>query len=335
MNSQYSQPYRELIQLLLDCPPGIEAQIIQKHSNLLNPKLFQLIKETANQQQEPKKAQRLQGIASSIKGMITERFNIYVQGLRLTSESNGNPQVVYPFLQNHVHLLDQILLDVFRAFQSQYLAGENSDDAQAIAEITCRFSYLIQEFSLGDRAINIDIAIAGYQVSLEAIAPTIYPHFWALIQLNLGAAYQMRLRGEKGDNLEKAIVAYEQALLIFSKEDKLPIEWAMVQGNLGDVYEARVKGEKADNLEKAISSYEQALKIYTHRAYPNERAIHQSYLGRAYAERIYGKRVDNLAQAIELYEQALKTLNPRNYPQDWELIQDNLSILRTVISTYD
>jgi hypothetical protein len=44
------------------------------------------------------------------------------------------------------------------------------------------------------------------------------PYHWAKTQCILGVAYLNRLRGERADNLDKAIAAYEAALTVHTRE---------------------------------------------------------------------------------------------------------------------
>ncbi len=54
---------------------------------------------------------------------------------------------------------------------------------------------------------------------------------WAMTQNNLANAYQQRIRGERADNLERAIAHSEQALTVYTRE-AFPEDWAMTQNNL-------------------------------------------------------------------------------------------------------
>ena len=88
-----------------------------------------------------------------------------------------------------------------------------------------------------------------------------------MTQNNLGIAYWERIKEDKGENIEKAIACYQQALLVYTRED-FPLLWAMTQNNLGNVYCDRIKEDKAENLEKAIACYQQALLVFTREDFP-------------------------------------------------------------------
>ena len=50
---------------------------------------------------------------------------------------------------------------------------------------------------------------------------------------NLASAYLRRIRGNRAENLEQAIVTYRQALEVITRE-AMPVTWATVMMNLGE-----------------------------------------------------------------------------------------------------
>ena len=70
----------------------------------------------------------------------------------------------------------------------------------------------------GDRAENVEAAIAAYRQALEVYTRQAYPEQWASTQHNLGAAYHERIRGERAENVEAAIAAFQQALEVFTRQ---------------------------------------------------------------------------------------------------------------------
>jgi hypothetical protein len=57
------------------------------------------------------------------------------------------------------------------------------------------------EFPLGNRALNLELAIAAYEAALAVYTREAFPEKWAMTQNNLGNAYQNRIRGgERADN---------------------------------------------------------------------------------------------------------------------------------------
>ncbi|MEB3831495.1 hypothetical protein, partial [Phormidium sp. CCY1219] len=75
-------------------------------------------------------------------------------------------------------------------------------------------------------------------------------------------AYLYRIRGERGENLERAIAASEAALEVYTRT-AYPEQWAMTQNILASAYRNRIRGERGENLERAIAAYEAALEVRT------------------------------------------------------------------------
>ena len=178
----------------------------------------------------------------------------------------------------------------------------------------------------GDKADNLEKAIAAYNEALEVYTRTDFPVDWARTQNNLGTAYSDRIRGDKADNLENAIAAYNEALEVYTRTN-FPVDWAMTQNNLGNAYWDRIRGDKADNLEKAIAAYNEALEVYTRTDFPVDWAMTQNNLGNAYWDRIRGDKADNLEKAIAAYNEALEVYTRTDFPVENARTLFNLGIL--------
>lgn len=203
--------------------------------------------------------------------------DLLIQALLITEETEGNPEIVYPFLHKNIELLDDNFAQVLRSWAMDTISESNSEQAEDITATIGIFSSLIQEFPLGKRVNNLEIAIAGYEVVCSVFTSTNYPEQWAATQYNLGNAYSHRIRGQKAENIEKAISCYQAALQVQERET-YPYEWAMIHNNLGSAYSNRVKEDKIENLNKAIDHYEAALQVHTHQDYPEEWKMAQNNL---------------------------------------------------------
>ncbi len=83
-----------------------------------------------------------------------------------------------------------------------------------------------------------------------------FPYDWALTQMNLGNAYRDRIKGDKADNIEQAINAYQQALEVRTRE-AFPYDYAITLKNLGIVYQNDGRFSLAyDTYESAITTVE-------------------------------------------------------------------------------
>ncbi|NEP56963.1 MAG: tetratricopeptide repeat protein [Symploca sp. SIO2G7] len=215
--------------------------------------------------------------------MDENRSQAYLELIQslLNSPSGEEAQI----LQANLDKLDDGLTQILQAWAIQTLAKVEPEQAQSIATILFRFGNLIGQFTLGNRASNLEEdAIASYKNALQIYTSEAFPFEWATIQNNLAIAYHERIRGEKADNLEDAIASCQNALEIYTRE-AFPFEWAAAQNNLANAYRNRIRGEKADNLEDAIASYQNALQIYTREAFPFQWATIQNNLATAYRER--------------------------------------------------
>ncbi len=176
----------------------------------------------------------------------------------------------------------------------------------------------------GDRAENLERAIAACHEALKVYTYDAFPQAWAMTQNNLAGAYIDRIRGDRADNVERAIAGYNEALKVRTFE-AFPQEWASTQNNLANAYSYRIRGDKADNLEKAIAYYQEALKVYTFDAFPEDWAMTQNNLANAYRDRIRGNKADNLEKAIAYCQEALKVYTFDAFPEDWAGTQNNLA----------
>jgi CHAT domain-containing protein/tetratricopeptide (TPR) repeat protein len=176
----------------------------------------------------------------------------------------------------------------------------------------------------GDRADNLERAIAAFEAALTVRTSDNLPREWAATQNNLGNAYVVRITGERADNMEKAIAAFEAALTVRTRE-ALPRLWAETQNNLAIVYLDRIRGERADNLEKAIAAYESVLTIFTRESLPRLWATAQNNIGHAYLGRVHGERANNVEKAIAAYQAALTVTTREALPREWAQTQHNLA----------
>ncbi|AVQ72910.1 hypothetical protein B5D77_17730 [Microcystis sp. MC19] len=251
-------------------------------------------------------------------------LNFLMETLQKISE-NPNPQVIYPFWAQNLDKLDYNLAQILDSWARERLTQATPEQAYFIAIVIFYFSALIQQFPLGDIAVNQEIAITGYEIALTIFTFDAFPQNWAETQNNLAIAYRDRIRGEKAENLERAIAACQEALKVRTF-DAFPQDWAATQNNLAIAYRDRIRGDKADNLERAITAYQEALKVFTFDAFPQDWAMTQNNLAIAYSDRIRGEKAENLERAIAAYQEALKVYTFEAFPQQWAMTQNNLAI---------
>ncbi|MBD2567749.1 CHAT domain-containing protein [Anabaena lutea FACHB-196] len=177
----------------------------------------------------------------------------------------------------------------------------------------------------GDKAENLELAIAILQSCLQVTNKENLPEEWAQTQNNLGGTYLKRIKGNKVENLELAITALKSALEVRTKE-AFPEFWAMSKNNLAIAYRERLRENKAENLELAASTCQEVLEVVTLAAFPKLWAETQENLGNAYRYRIKGEKEENIELAIKCYQQALKVFTQTDFPKEWANLQNNLGL---------
>ncbi|MEH2318358.1 CHAT domain-containing protein [Nostoc sp.] len=336
MNEQRLQAYYQLIESLLNCPNGEKSKILAANTGLLDAGILRVLEPTVkyySQQGDNNAASFLIDLHTKLSAALNlprttpdlgtdEQFLDKV--LQAIVESEGNVQVIYPLLAANINRLNENFAEIFRIWAKNKLATKAKPDIRVqIAGVISLLSGLIQQFPLGNKASNIEIAITGYKIALTIYTRTLFPKKWAILQNNLGIAYRNRIKGDKAENLETAIAAYSNALQVYNRTD-FSQAWADTQNNLGVAYEKRIKADKAENLEIAIIAYSNALQVRTYIDFPQDWAATQNNFGNAYKKRIKGDKAENLEIAITAFCDALQVYTRTDFPQAWAATQDNL-----------
>ena len=236
----------------------------------------------------------------------------------------GDDRTSFRFFRTHLtELQNEALVVVVPRVFRELTAPDASRSAEDVATNFLNLGVDLSEFSLGSRALNLELVIASYEAALSVYTREAFLADWAMTQNNLGLAYRNRIRGERAENLEQAISAYEAALTVYTRES-FPVDWAMTQNNLGLAYQDRIRGERAENLERAITAYGAALAVYTRVAFPEQWAMTQNNLGLAYQDRIHGKRAENFERSLTAYGAALAVYTREAFPDKWAITQNNL-----------
>ncbi|MGK7921758.1 MAG: CHAT domain-containing protein [Trichodesmium sp.] len=339
MNQNPVHTYINLIQKLLSTPPEKIEQILASNQELLDKKLLQTIIMMAQTSGE-KGNQEVQEILLTLAIQLSEKLEIsitentsattpleylkfLIKVLQTTQQSKKNPQIIHPILAENINKLDQGLVENLETWATSTLKEIKPEKAESIARDIVNFSNQIQEFQLGDKANNLEIAITGYKTALTIYKNAGKSHNWGSINNNLGRAYLNRIYGDKSENIEQAIEIYQQTLKVIDKEDS-PQNWAINQNNLGNAYSQRIKGDKNNNIEKAIAAYQQALEIITREKSPQQWATIQNNLGNAYLTKTRGEINANIELAIEFYQQTLQVISQEENYLDWAITQSNL-----------
>ena len=170
---------------------------------------------------------------------------------------------------------------VLHLYEQSLAIARSLKDSLLEAAALGRLGNCYQQYPLGDRADNLEMAIVFYKAVLTVYTLEHFSEKWAMTQNNLAAAYSDRIIGSRADNLELAIACYEAALQVRTRT-AFPEDWATTQNNLAIAYSNRIYGSRAKNLERAIASYTAALSVYTREAFPEKWATTKNNLATAY-----------------------------------------------------
>lgn len=96
-----------------------------------------------------------------------EQFLIEI--LQATSESKVNAEVVYPLFAANTDKLDDIFAEILRRWAINYFEEAETDAAESIAVDIVNFGNLIQQFPLGNKASNMEIAVTSYAPSCQLL----------------------------------------------------------------------------------------------------------------------------------------------------------------------
>gem|GEM_PF-1849402 len=198
--------------------------------------------------------------------------------------------------------------------------------------------YAETQYKLGNAYLNyfrsieitkkeyLEEAIKCYNNTLPIYNKEDFPEEYAGTQTSLGNAYSELYKStaysdlytEKGENFEKAIQCYNNALQII-KEKNFPEEYAIIQSNLGNAYLRLPTGDRKKNRYKAIKHYNN-IPSYFEKDFPHLYATVQNNIGNAYSGLItWDKELNkeaNLQKAITCYKRALRIRTVDEFPLD-------------------
>ena len=332
MDEQRIAAYSNLLQQLLQSP-GEVNDIANVNRELMDANFVKFLEFSAAlmaKEGNSNVATFLKNLAAQLAifigntGTLQDYLSFLDNVIQATKTSSGNlPVVVYPILQKNLDKLNLKFAVILQNWGTLNIPNLDSEKQQYIAAVIVTIGDLIDQFTLGRRAWNIEISIACYETALIVYTYEQFPQYWGGIQNNLAIAYRHRIEGEKAQNIERAIACYQSVLKVYTPEP-FPQEWAEIQHNLGNTYSERIQGEKAENIEQAIAFYESALIVRTREQFPPDWAMTQNNLAITYRDRIQGEKAQNIEQTITCFQSALKVHTLEQFPQQWAQIQNDL-----------
>ncbi len=295
MNEARIEAYLALIQALLQCENGLEPALLEANAELLDAGLVAVMKQYADlleQQGQSNEGRWLLNMAQQLEQILDpprDNQNLYISFLQTlletVVESHGNPQAIYPLLDNNLHLLDENLLNLLRAWGNQTKEQASREETHRLAAILYCLTYAFHEFPKGNPLINLAIAVYGYEFCAATKRQPGLERDLALTLTNLGNAYltQAQLGKEPVANLERAIATYTEATTI-RRQPGLERDLATTLNNLGIAYhtQAQLGKEPVANLERAIAAYTEATTIHRQPGLERDLAGTLNNLGNAY-----------------------------------------------------
>jgi CHAT domain-containing protein/tetratricopeptide (TPR) repeat protein len=225
------------------------------------------------------------------------------------------------FMKHNSLAFDNGLLDTFIFLTIELLRNTKDPDRINIAFAVAKFGSLIARKPIASNDLNHEFALASFLAVLEVWSEDTDPNNWATAQENLGKTYANRVKGERGENLQRAVEAYEKALTV---RKSYTVEWANTLRSLADIYCNLPQANKAESIEKAIGYYQEVLKVYTLSSFPGEWAQTQNNLANAYGIRVQGDLSKNIEKAIDIHHQALTIRTKVSMPKEWAISMMNL-----------
>ncbi len=319
MNEARIEAYLTLIQALFQCENGQEPALLEANAELLDAGLVAVMKQYAGfleQQGDSNNGRWLLNMAQQLEQFLEpprdnqNPYGSFLQTLLQTiAESDGNRQAIYPLLDNNLHLLDENLVNLLRAWGNDTKEQASPEETYQLAALLYDLAYAFSGFTKGNPLINLAIAVYGYEFCAATKRQPGLERDLAVTLNNLGIAYltQAQLGQEPVANLERAIAAYTEATTIF-RQPGLERDLAQTLNNLGVAYltQAELGKEPVANLERAIAALTEAATICRQPGLERDLAQALTNLGCAYwIQALLGKEpVANLQRAISAYTEA-------------------------------
>ncbi|MDB9435024.1 CHAT domain-containing tetratricopeptide repeat protein [Microcystis aeruginosa] len=319
MNEARIEAYLTLIQALLQCENGQEPALLEANAELVDAGLVAVMEQYAGfleQQGDSNEGRWLLNMAQQLEQILEpprdnqDPYISFLQTLLQTiAENPGNRQAIYPLLDNNLHLLDENLVNLLRAWGNDTKEQASPEETYGLGVLLYRLADAFSRFTKGNPLINLAIAVYGYEFCAATERQPGLERDLAGTLNNLGNAYltQAELGKEPVANLERAIAAYTEATTIY-RQPGLERDLASTLTNLGVAYvtQAELGKEPVANLERAIAAYNEATTIRRQPGLERDLATTLNNLGIAYGTQaqLGQEPVANLEQAIAAFTEA-------------------------------
>ncbi|WP_138498214.1 NYN domain-containing protein [Nostoc sp. PA-18-2419] len=117
--------------------------------------------------------------------------NFLINFLKELLKATYQNQEIYSLLQQNLDKLNHEFALLLRQWTVDQFSNQTTASSN-LAKVIIKFSKHIQVFKEGNYAINLEIAIAGYESVTNFFTREAFPEEWDVIQQDLVAAYQQR-----------------------------------------------------------------------------------------------------------------------------------------------
>lgn len=259
---------------------------------------------------------------------IAARLNLLLNFLTAIPSNNWNSEpIVYPLAIQNQDLLDEGFITVLVNWSMARFFELEPQQAEYLAEVLADLGDKFKNFPAGDRAMNIEIAIAAYEMATRILTYDTHPDQWAKLQSILGSLYPERKRGDRAQNIEIAIECCEAALKARANQE--PPQLAFTQGHLGRAYCLRMEGDRRENLTRGIQYFKAALRGFNWQndlPYPEKWAEILLNLAKATGQLPPDGNRRNLKFQIRCSEAALRIFTRHQFHERWDDIHADLSL---------
>jgi CHAT domain-containing protein len=173
----------------------------------------------------------------------------------------------------------------------------------------------------GDRATNIEDAIAACGAASEVFQQGGMQGEYATSMASLCHAYLQRVHGERADNIEHGIHACTEARNARNELDHPARDELLF--SLADAYMSRIQGDRAENIEYALTLLEPLTEAPRTHDDVQFRSHLYSMLGRIYLERIQGDSGENVESALAANQETARLTEPGG--RNWIVARLNLA----------
>ena len=226
------------------------------------------------------------------------------------SDGNSYRDKVYSLFRNNLEIINSELPKHIHYCIGVFL--HEGFREELLLRIINDFGILLNTFPSKNRAININIAIDVYNITLQKSFAKVNCYESNLIRLHLASFYSEK-NGNSSENIELAIRLCNQSLEKCSKKTYFNI-WKTANNNLACLYVQRIQGDKSANVKRAIEICHSLLSNIDFKADSYIWACAQMNLGNSYIQKTLGSKSKNIELAIEACKKASMIFTIEMYP---------------------